>query len=286
VRLINEAYRVEEFFLHGQRTSEADVRERLMRPGASFLVLEESAEIIGAIFVQVNGPRGFFAMLAVAPFRQQQGVGRKLVYAAEEHCRAAGCKRLDLDVVDLRLELPSFYAKLGYAPYDTASFPEPAKLKRPARLTLMTKALTLAFLMTIATACRDTKPVAIAPPPAAAVETAPAAGATWDPWEDARSRGIEFRAVGNEPGWYLEIDNQKWMRLLYAYGEKMATVPVPASRVSGDHTSLASSGGGHAMQVEISPGPCSDGMSDQTYPLQVSVVIDGTDLSGCGRWLK
>src|SRR5688572_27332616 len=28
-----------------------------------------------------------------------------------------------------------------------------------------------------------------------------------DPWREARGRGIDFRAIGQEPGWYLEIDD-------------------------------------------------------------------------------
>jgi putative lipoprotein len=135
------------------------------------------------------------------------------------------------------------------------------------------------------TGCRN----APSPPPPAAAPADPApptAGATWDPWEEAKARGIEFRAVGNEPGWFLEIDNERWMRLLYAYGERVATVPVPKAVTTGSTTTFTSSGGGHDLQVVISPGPCSDGMSDMSYPLTVSVDIDHAPLRGCGRWLK
>ena len=130
-----------------------------------------------------------------------------------------------------------------------------------------------------------------APPPAESrpeppIETSTTTARSWDPWEEAKSRGIEFRAVGNEPGWFLEIDQEKWMRLLYAYGERMATTPVPTPTVAGGVTRYQASGGGHTLDVTISSGPCSDGMSDQTYPLTVGVAIDGTDLHGCGRWLN
>src|SRR4051812_21379630 len=71
----------------------------------------------------------------------------------------------------------------------------------------------------VVTACR--KAPAPPAPVTTAAEPAPSTPrATWDPWEDARSRGIDLRALGNEPGWFLEIDNEKWMRLLYAYGER------------------------------------------------------------------
>ena len=134
-------------------------------------------------------------------------------------------------------------------------------------------------------ACRNAAPPPAEPTADPPVETSTTAPRSWDPWEEAKSRGIEFRAVGNEPGWFLEIDQEKWMRLLYAYGERTATTPVPMPTVDAGVTRFQATGGGHALDVRISDGPCSDGMSDEQYPLSVSVTIDGTALRGCGRWL-
>ena len=80
-------------------------------------------------------------MLSVEPAWQGRGLGRQLVAAAEEHCRSAGCAFLDLDVVDVRTELPGFYRLLGFAPFDTAPFPDQGKLLGAAYLVLMTKPL-------------------------------------------------------------------------------------------------------------------------------------------------
>jgi uncharacterized membrane protein len=134
-------------------------------------------------------------------------------------------------------------------------------------------------------ACRKA-PEPAASHPAAAPEPAPSVpGATWDPWEDARSRGIDVRALGNEPGWFLEIDNEKWMRLLYAYGERQATTPVPKPIVADGATIYEAEGGGHSLRAQFAESRCNDGMSDQEYPLTVTVTIDGVDLHGCGRRL-
>jgi uncharacterized membrane protein len=65
----------------------------------------------------------------------------------------------------------------------------------------------------------------------------------------------------------------------------MATVPPPKPRVAGDITTFESSGDGHAIKADVTPGPCTDGMSDQSYPLNVVVTVDGSQLRGCGRWL-
>lgn len=59
------------------------------------------------------------------------------------------------------------------------------------------------------------------------LETHPSPSPGPSPWDDARRRGVEFRAIGQEPGWMLEIDAGKSMYLLADYGEKKVTTPAP-----------------------------------------------------------
>jgi ribosomal protein S18 acetylase RimI-like enzyme len=143
VRVINLAYRVEDFFIDGDRTRADDVLARLSRPDAGFLVADASSDgrLMAAVYVEVRGDRGYFGMLAVDPAHQQRGVGRALATAAESHCRAAGCRHLDIDVVDLRAELLPFYRALGFTETGRARFPDPWKLRRQAHLLVMTKPL-------------------------------------------------------------------------------------------------------------------------------------------------
>jgi GNAT superfamily N-acetyltransferase len=143
VRVINRAYRVEDFFVRGDRVNAADVTSRLATPGAAFLVIDGAApgSLDAAVCVQLRGDRGYFGLLAVDPDRQGHGLARELIAAVEARCRAAGCRHLDLDVVDLRTELPPFYARLGFAPSGTAPFKDADKLKRPASLIVMSKPL-------------------------------------------------------------------------------------------------------------------------------------------------
>lgn len=137
-RLINDAYQVERFFTEGDRTSPDEVRE-LLRKGTFILAADGDGAVVGCVYVEVRGPRGYFGLLAVDPRRQAQGIGRTLVAFAEDHCRAAGCAFMDLQVVDLRAELPPFYRALGYAESGTAAFPAASKV--PCRFILMSKAL-------------------------------------------------------------------------------------------------------------------------------------------------
>jgi GNAT superfamily N-acetyltransferase len=143
LRVINAAYRVEDFFIEGDRTSSDDLKDRFAREGAGFLVIEvePAGTLAGALYVEVRGKRGYFGMLSVDPARQGEGLGRVLIEAVEEHCRTAGCADLDIDVVNLREELPAFYQQFGFRAAGTAPFHSTEKLRREAHLVFMTKSL-------------------------------------------------------------------------------------------------------------------------------------------------
>ena len=141
MRVVNRAYRVEEFFVTGDRTDELDIRERMSRPNAFFLVVDDGDQLAASVYVDLRGRTGYFGLLAVDPDQQKKGIARSLIEAVQDHCRSAGCSALELDIVDLRAELPAFYARLGFIPVATAPFPSPEKLKREAHLILWTKRL-------------------------------------------------------------------------------------------------------------------------------------------------
>jgi len=139
--LVNEAYAVEAFFVRGPRIEEDDVRQHLETGG--FLLADQTRGLAGCVYVEVRGPRGYFGLLSVAPSGQGRGLGRRLVAAAEQRLRAAGCREVEILVVNLRTELLSFYGRLGYVEAGTAPFPEGerARLLRPCHFVVMRKAL-------------------------------------------------------------------------------------------------------------------------------------------------
>jgi GNAT superfamily N-acetyltransferase len=146
VRVTNAAYRVEDFFIDGDRTSHAEVRALMATPAHGFLVVPacdggDGTRLAASVHVEQRGDRLYFAMLAVDPVRQGTGLGRVLLAGIERHARTAGCRALDIDVVDLRTELPAFYRRMGFVQTGVIAFNKRHTLKRPAKLLLMSKEL-------------------------------------------------------------------------------------------------------------------------------------------------
>ncbi len=106
------------------------------------------------------------------------------------------------------------------------------------------------------------------------------------PWEDARLRGVTFRAVGNEPGWFVEIDPQ---RVVFTgdYGETVVTSPAFEPRVdaSTGRTTYHAVTTAHDLEIVVDDRPCTDDMSGQEHPTTVVVRLNGKMFRGCGRQL-
>ena len=113
--LINRAYEPAESFLYdGPRVTAGEIRQKLHRD-AFLMVIGRESETRGAVYVECRGEIGYFGLLAVPPEHQGNGVGQSLVRAAEQFCRNAGCHTLEIEVVNHRRSLISYYAKCGYA---------------------------------------------------------------------------------------------------------------------------------------------------------------------------
>ena len=112
IPVVNTAFAIETF-LDGTRTDEERMAEMMGK--GEFLVAEDDAgQVVATVYIEVRGERGYFGMLAVDSRRQGTGLGRRMVEAAENHCRQHGCKQVDIVVLSLRTDLPPFYRKLGY----------------------------------------------------------------------------------------------------------------------------------------------------------------------------
>ncbi len=137
--LINTAFRIERFFIEGDRTNPDQIRA-LLQTG-KFLLMEEDGRLIACVYVERRGEHGYLGLLAVDPTRQGDGLGARLVAAAEAYCRSTGCQVMELQIVNLRTELPRFYHRLGYSETGTAPFPAEAQPKVPCYFVKMSKSL-------------------------------------------------------------------------------------------------------------------------------------------------
>jgi len=138
-RLINGAFRVEQPFIDGDRTNPGGVRAYMEK--GKFLLAEDSSALAGCVYVELRGDRGYLGLLGVDPPRQGTGLGRKIMNAAENFFRQAGCVAVDLRVVSARTPLPSFYRHLGYLETGTAPFAPDVPAKVPCHYILMSKTL-------------------------------------------------------------------------------------------------------------------------------------------------
>lgn len=138
-RLVNTAFLVEQFFIERDRTSAATVRS-LMEKG-KFLLAEDGPNLVGCIYMELRGERGYFGMLSIDPSRQRTGVGRQLVDTVESTFLEAGCKFSDLKIVNVRTELHTLYRRWGYVDTSTAVYDDPTPTKIPAHFILMSKPL-------------------------------------------------------------------------------------------------------------------------------------------------
>jgi N-acetylglutamate synthase-like GNAT family acetyltransferase len=138
--VINAAFhQAEDFFIERDRITVEQVQLQLST--GEFLVSEENGTITGCVYVEMRGNRSYLGLLAVDPRAQKSGLGSKLMTAAEEHCRKAGSRFMDIQVVNLRKELPDFYHHRGYIETGTAPFPAGVDTKLPCHFVIMSKPL-------------------------------------------------------------------------------------------------------------------------------------------------
>ena len=141
VRLVNAAYRVEDFFKLTDRTDADEVRSDMAK-GAFILALDESGQLAGSVAVRANGERGYLGMLSVHPARQRTGLGKALITEAERYATERGCRVMELTYVNVREDLPAYYGRFGYEATGTGPFAEPEKARFPVHFVIMRKSLT------------------------------------------------------------------------------------------------------------------------------------------------
>ncbi len=131
IPLVNSAFAVETF-IKSTRTDE--VRLAAMMEKGSILLAEDSAgTLLGCIYAEVRGTRGYLGQLAVDPGHQGAGLGRRMVEAGEQHLRGLGCEVVDITVLSLRPELLPLYRHFGFVQTGAEEFQDSQFLKPGAK---------------------------------------------------------------------------------------------------------------------------------------------------------
>ena len=114
-------------------------------------------------------------------------------------------------------------------------------------------------------------------------DTPPKAGS---PWEAAKQRGIAFRGIGNEPGWVVEVGmgDTTTLHADLAYGERKVDAQVRG--LSGLLGWAGKTVDDTRVRLVLERKACSDGMSDENYPVEAVLEVGGDTFRGCGRFLQ
>lgn len=131
-------------------------------------------------------------------------------------------------------------------------------------LVLVTSVFVLTFLLTAAVSAEDV-----------------------DVWEKAKEEGVHFRAVGNEPGWLVEVRDDKKIRFVNDYGDLEIKAPVDDLWLgpAGEDKIYYVENAAIQFQVIIMKKSYQDPMSGEIFPYQVRVVFPNKSYVGGGRLL-
>lgn len=105
-----------------------------------------------------------------------------------------------------------------------------------------------------------------------------------DVWHAAKLRGVAFRAIGQEPGWLLEITNGEEILVVTDYGQRREAFPYVEPRE--DKVARKTIFQIDAdTRVLIEGKSCTDSMSGESFEATVTATLGGKTYKGCGRAL-
>jgi putative lipoprotein len=104
-------------------------------------------------------------------------------------------------------------------------------------------------------------------------------------WAAARLYGVDFRGLGQEPGWLLEMYRGDSIVFLADYGTRRIVAPweQPAIASGGQTVRYTAHSDSNKLAITITRDSCTDIMSGFRFPATVEVILDGKRYAGCGR---
>ena len=117
-----------------------------------------------------------------------------------------------------------------------------------------------------------------------AVECAETALAS--PWDDAKARGVAFRGIGQEPGWFVEVDQGQAPALRATLDNGSREVQVAQAQALPDNSGFSGkTTDGVAVELQIKREACADTMSGEEFAASAQLKVGDQSFSGCGRFL-
>jgi uncharacterized membrane protein len=105
--------------------------------------------------------------------------------------------------------------------------------------------------------------------------------------EDAKLRGVDFWATGNEPPWQLELNTEQIIvKTGYESSRHIFTGTTPGIDANDEGTPTTlyqSENASQKLSVWLTGAPCVDSMSGEQFPTQVEIRMGTMLLRGCGR---
>ena len=103
-------------------------------------------------------------------------------------------------------------------------------------------------------------------------------------WHAAKLRGVAFRAIGQEPGWLLEITSGEEILIVTDYGKERKSLHYvePREDKAARKTVFQIDAD---TSVLIEGKPCTDSMSGESFQTTVTATLGGKTYKGCGRAL-
>jgi ribosomal protein S18 acetylase RimI-like enzyme len=155
VKLVNSAYRgesskqgwtTEADLLDGIRVDENSLTDLVEEPDTTLLKYTNAhGNLTGCVYLHKQGTDMYLGMLTVSPREQANGIGKKLLRAAENFALEQGCTAIEMTVISVRHELINWYERQGYQPTgETKPFPDDPRFgipKQPLSFIVMKKTL-------------------------------------------------------------------------------------------------------------------------------------------------
>ncbi|RLA34094.1 MAG: hypothetical protein DRR11_03765 [Gammaproteobacteria bacterium] len=104
-------------------------------------------------------------------------------------------------------------------------------------------------------------------------------------WHKAKLRGVAFRAIGQEPGWLLEITDGTEIMLSTDYGQNVNSYAYVDPVIYQEQRRTLYIITDEEIEIEILGQPCQDVMSGEEFAVSVTIRISDKELKGCGRAL-